>query len=234
MRPSVLLAAAAAVGLAWYVSRNRGAGDGLAWGWADNLDQPYITNLSGGVVDGINEITGALTGAWDEITGGFLNYSKMRAVTAADVRHTNVRAFVAVIRQGEGTADSSGYRRIFGGELFESYADHPRKRVTKTFKNGKTVTSSAAGVGQFLASTWDETARNMRLADFSPANQDLALVGRIALRNALDDVKAGRFEQAIKKVAKEWASMPGSPYGQPVITMETAKSVYSAAGGAFA
>ena len=233
MRTGVLLIAAGAVGVALLLARKQSGGTD-AWYWGDNLDQPYIINLGNGLTDGVNEITDALSGVWDEITGGILNYSKMRAVTAADVGHPNVRAFAAVIRQGEGTADANGYRRIFGGELFTSYADHPRKRVTRTFKNGKTVTSTAAGVGQFLASTWDETARNMGLADFSPVNQDLALVGRIALRNALDDVKAGRFEVAIKKVAKEWASMPGSPYGQPVISMAQAKTAYSAAGGAFA
>ncbi|MBI1623928.1 glycoside hydrolase family 104 protein [Comamonas sp. EJ-4] len=155
----------------------------------------------------------------------------MSRVTAADLNHPNVRALLRVIRRGEGTVDEAGYRRIFGGQLFEGFADHPRIAVTKTMRNGKRITSTAAGAYQFLSSTWDETARIMGLRGFSPANQDLGAVGRIAARNALEDIKAGRFEVAVKKIAWEWASMPGSPYGQPVISMDTARAVYVEAGG---
>ena len=102
-----------------------------------------------------------------------------------------------------------------------SYADHPRITVNKSG-----YSSSAAGAYQFIISSWDETKTIMGLKDFSPANQDLAAVGRIMARGALDDVKAGRFEAALKKCAREWASLPGSPYGQPVISLETARSVY--------
>ena len=87
-------------------------------------------------------------------------------------------------------------------------------------------TSTAAGAYQFLARVWDETARIMGLGDFSPGNQDLAAVGRIAARGALPDVLAGRFESAVRKCAWEWASLPGSPYGQPTISMERAKAIY--------
>lgn len=169
----------------------------------------------------------------DTVTLGTFSLSRMKNVTAADVRNGNVQAFLRVLRRGEGTADEAGYRRMFGGELFTSFADHPRKKITKNFAGSK-ITSSAAGAYQFLESTWDETRRLMGLGDFSPANQDLGAVGRIAARGALEDVKAGRFDTAIKKVAKEWASMPGSPYGQPVISLATARAVYTSAGGAIA
>ena len=71
----------------------------------------------------------------------------------------------------------------------------------------------------------------MGLRDFSPASQDLFAVGRIAARGALDDVLAGRFEKAIKKVANEWASMPFSPYGQPTISLSKAEGIYTDNGG---
>lgn len=158
----------------------------------------------------------------------------MGKVTRADVAHPNVQAFLMVIRRGEGTSDPDGYRRIFGGALFTSFADHPRIKKTATFKNGKTVTSTAAGAYQFLASTWDETARALALGDFSPAAQDWAAVARIAARGALADVQAGRFDVAIQKVAKEWASLPGSPYGQPTISLAMAQTTYTAHGGQFA
>ena len=83
----------------------------------------------------------------------------------------NLRAFLAVIRAGEGTADADGYRRHYGGSHFDSYADHPRKVITA----GR-WTSSAAGAYQFLSRTWDECAKALALPDFSPASQDLAAV----------------------------------------------------------
>lgn len=165
----------------------------------------------------------------DDLTGGFMKISAMRNVTGADLFNPNVKAFLQVIRKGEGTGDVNGYRRIFGGQLFSNYADHPRITVKKSG-----YTSTAAGAYQFIISSWDETKNIMGLRDFSPASQDLAAVGRIMARGALDDVKAGRFDIAVKKCAKEWASLPFSPYGQPTISLATARGVYQVNGGVFA
>ncbi len=147
--------------------------------------------------------------------------------------HPNVRAFLRMIRHGEGTADEDGYRRMFGGELFDSFADHPRRAITKKL-GGKPITSTAAGAPQFLARTWDGLVKQYGFADFSPKNQDLGCVALIKGRKALEDVVAGRFEQAVMKCNKEWASLPGSPYGQPVVTMARARQEYREAGGTFA
>lgn len=166
----------------------------------------------------------------DRITMGTFSLSRMKNVTAADVAHPNVRALLAVIRRGEGTAGPNGYRTLFGGGLFESLAAHPNRKITRTL-GGRSITSTAAGAYQFLFSTWNETAALMGLVDFSTASQDRGAVGRIAARGALEDAKAGRFDIAVRKVATEWASMPGSPYGQPVISIDTARAVYASAGG---
>ncbi|HYD63328.1 MAG TPA: glycoside hydrolase family 104 protein [Noviherbaspirillum sp.] len=162
----------------------------------------------------------------DSATGGFLKISAMRTVDLSVLNNANVRAFLRVIRAGEGTSDEQGYRRLFGGGLFSSYDDHPRVTVNKSGYR-----STAAGAYQMLSSTWDETRQMMGLRDFTPASQDAAAVGRIAARGALPDVLAGRFDIAIKKVAREWASMPGSPYGQPTITLDRARQLYASAGG---
>jgi muramidase (phage lysozyme) len=145
----------------------------------------------------------------------------------------NVKAFLRVIRAGEGTSDEAGYRRMFGGELFESFADHPRKPITKSL-GGKPLTSTAAGAYQFLSRTWDECAKALGLRDFSPASQDQAALFLIKRRGALEDVVAGRLEAAVAKCAREWASLPGSPYGQPVKTMAQVCATYIDAGGKFA
>lgn len=162
----------------------------------------------------------------DSLTGGILKVSAMARVNPLDLNNRNIRALLAVIRTGEGTTDKAGYRRMFGGQLFDSFADHPRIVVKKSG-----YSSSAAGAYQMTISTWDETRRIMNLPDFSPESQDLAALGRIVARGALEDAKAGRMEAAIRKIAREWASLPGSPYGQPTISWDTARQVFAAAGG---
>lgn len=147
--------------------------------------------------------------------------------------HPNVRAFLRMIRHGEGTSDEDGYRRCFGGDLFDSFSDHPRRRITKTL-GGRPITSTAAGAYQFLERTWQSLVTQYGFADFSPTNQDLGCIALIRGRGALDDVIAGRFEQAVRKCAKEWASLPGSPYGQPVVTLARARQEYEAHGGTYA
>lgn len=162
----------------------------------------------------------------DGATGGYLKISAMAKVSPSVLQNPNVQAMLRVIRTGEGTADNGGYSRLFGGGTFSGYADHPRQSITKWG-----ITSTAAGAYQFLSSSWDETKRTMGLVDFSPASQDLAAVGRLAARGALDDVLAGRFTSAIKKINKEWASLPGSPYGQRTLQFSAALAIYQGTGG---
>lgn len=205
-----------------------------AWRMSQRNDIAIVENGGAdwlGSTDGILTSAGQNTAEFlDTITGGIMKLSNMAGVTAADVAHPQVRAMLRVIRTGEGTAGENGYRTLFGGDTFTSFADHPRQSITRTL-GGRKITSTAAGAYQFLSSTWDETKRIMGLGDFSPASQDRGAVGRIAARGALEDVKAGRFDVAIQKIAREWASMPGSPYGQPVISLGRARAVFADAGG---
>lgn len=169
----------------------------------------------------------------DTITMGSFRLSRMAQVNPAALQIDNVRAFLQVIRTGEGTAGPNGYRTLYGGGLFTDYSDHPRQAITRPL-GGRNITSTAAGAYQALASTWDETARIMGLTDFSPAMQDLFALGRLAARGALDDVIAGRFPAAIAKAAWEWASLPGSPYGQPTYPLARLAQVYQSNGGIYA
>jgi muramidase (phage lysozyme) len=145
--------------------------------------------------------------------------------------NANVAAFLRVIRACEGTADEDGYRRMFGGALFNSWADHPRKAQTFRLKKGGTLTSTAAGAYQFLSRTWDGLVRRYGFEDFSPANQDLGAVALLDGRGALMDLVRGDLDAAVKKCAREWASLPGSPYGQPVKTLAFVHKVYADHGG---
>lgn len=145
----------------------------------------------------------------------------------------NVQAFLRVIRAGETNQDDSAFRMMFGGEMFQSFKDHPRKVITKKL-GGKEYSSSAAGAYQFLSKTWDGLVAQYKFPDFSPEYQHLGAVALIKGRKALEDVIAGRFDAAILKCGKEWASLPGSPYGQPTKTLAQAKAVYEKYGGTYA
>jgi muramidase (phage lysozyme) len=144
------------------------------------------------------------------------------------VNDPQVRAFLWLIRTGEGTTGANGYRTLFGGRLFTEMNDHPRLVISLSGYR-----STAAGAYQFLTGTWDEMASKYDLIDFSPASQDIAAVGLIKRRGALADVMAGRFRAAIDKCNKEWASLPGSPYGQPTLSYGKAQDVLAAAGAYF-
>lgn len=195
----------------------------LAYGaWL--LYRSEIDNLSVG--DVVLDQASSAADFIDRGTFGIVKISNIRKATPAILQNRNIQAMLAVIRAGEGTSGPDGYRTLFGGGLFSSYADHPRITVKK---GGYTTT--AAGAYQFLSSTWDETAGMLGLTDFTPASQDLAAVGRIAARGALDDVIAGRFDKAIAKIAREWASLPGSPYGQPTISSSEARRIFLASNG---
>ncbi|WP_228895598.1 glycoside hydrolase family 104 protein [Acidovorax sp. Leaf73] len=161
----------------------------------------------------------------------------------AALQDTNVQAFLRMLRHGEGTAGDDGYRVMFGGGHLvgldgqpgtaDDFADHPRQAITRKL-GGNPITSTAAGAYQFLSRTWDGLVKQYGFADFSPMNQDLGAVALIKGRKALDDVIAGRFEDAVRKCNREWASLPGSPYGQPVVTMARARQEYEAHGGTYA
>lgn len=151
----------------------------------------------------------------------------MSVDTGSMLADANVRAFLHVIRAGESSQDDDAYRMLFGGGLFLAPPwEHPRTPVTV----GR-LTSTAAGAYQILARTWDGLVAQYGFPDFSPLSQDRAAVVLIAGRGALADVVAGNFQEAVRKCALEWASLPGSPYEQPTRTLAQALEVYATNGG---
>lgn len=142
-----------------------------------------------------------------------------------DLANPYVQAFLMTIRAGEGTAGANGYRTMFGGGLIDSFADHPRQVICRNTANGR-ICSSAAGAYQFLRATWDRVAAKLGLPDFSPASQDAGALELIREKGALEDVKAGRFDVAVNKCRKVWASMPGAGYGQPEVEFAKYAEIY--------
>ena len=180
-----------------------------------------------------------------QIENYFTENLPMTATPDPDVAERNAAAFLMMIRTAEGTAGPNGYRTMFGGRLFDSYADHPRQ--AKQFVNGagQRLWTSAAGAYQFMAvspipggstrvNTWDRLQSKLGLPDFSPASQDAAAVELIREAGALGDVRAGRFDEAVAKVRGIWASLPGAGYAQPEKSLETLRLAFLNAGGSLA
>lgn len=145
----------------------------------------------------------------------------------------NEKAFLDMLAVSEGTYGhgDKGYNVIVGGDLFHGYAKHPNVLVTL---NKAGLKSTAAGRYQFLKRTWDALALKLHLPDFSPASQDLAALELIAECGASDDVRSGRFADAVYKCRKIWASLPGAGYGQHENSLESLESAYFRAGGSLA
>lgn len=130
--------------------------------------------------------------------------------------HPNVRRYLDVIAQAEGTAQHNDpYRVGFGGSTIADLARHPG--IAKRFKqtDGKTNSTTAAGKYQFLERTWNDVAGKLGLSDFSPRAQDLGALELMRRSGSLDDVLRGDYAQAIQKDGRTWASLPSSPYAQP-------------------
>jgi lysozyme len=135
----------------------------------------------------------------------------------------NVQAFLTLVRTGEGTTGPNGYRTLFGGGLFDSFADHPNIAVTRG-----TLTSTAAGAYQILYRTWLEAKAALGLTDFSPASQDAAAIWLIQRRGALADVQAGRFDSA-SEVQQGMGEPAGFAVRSTTLTLSRALSLRPAA-----
>lgn len=163
----------------------------------------------------------------------------MSRMTLAELRaaiQLNMLAFFHLIRVGEGTDGPTGYNMlVIPGGLFEDMTKHPHKliQVPSHTPDGAAIIipSTAAGAYQINWPTWTDLVRLYGFEDFTPATQDLAAVALIAMVDAVEDVLAGRVPTAIAKCAIKWASLPGSPYGQPKRSLDQALTAYRTAGG---
>lgn len=165
----------------------------------------------------------------DQINAFLQEWDDMNQINAAS--DPNVYAFLRMLRVSEGTAGPDGYRTLVGGQLFDSFADHPRQLV---WLPNLGINSSAAGAYQILRKTWDGVRAKLALPDFSPLSQDAAAIELIRQRGALADVRAGRFAAAVEKCKREWASLPGAGYGQRENSLAKLQSAYLNAGGVVA
>jgi muramidase (phage lysozyme) len=213
----------------------------LAWWWFDQLNQADQAEAAA------PETSFDPWASWVETPLSDIQMT----LTQDQIAAGNEQAFLKTIRFAEGTAGPNGYRTLFGGDLFDSFADHPR--IAKQFKSTDKKTgkvswlwTSAAGAYQFMCAsplpgggstqvdTWGELKRKLRLKDFSPASQDVAALELVRQAGALADVRAGRFAAAVDKCRGTWASLPGAGYNQPEKSLPQLVAVFRNAGGVVA
>lgn len=125
-----------------------------------------------------------------------------------------------------------GYNVIVGSTpdnpiLFDSYERHPRRRQ-------ESVNSDAAGRYQFMGRYWETYRKQLNLPDFGPESQDTWAIQLIRECKALDMVKLGLFDSAIKACGSRWASFPESGYGQHENRIDNLRLAYTKAGGVLA
>lgn len=172
--------------------------------------------------DGAKAAATALTGG---MGGGGVGGGGTGAPPAANGTLTpRQRALLDTIALAEGTSGPNGYRTMFTGRTFNSFARHP-----DIVNRGGGYASSAAGRYQFLTPTWNSVARSLGLSDFSPANQDRGALELIRRRGVNSDAPLTRA--ALARLAPEWASLPTmagrSFYGQPVKRADALMSYYN-------
>ena len=224
-RLTLTISAAAVLGIAWAMSR--------AWQWQAeetgyvDQEQPQQDFYQDDTAQDYQDEPDQTTTIFEDAVIAMTPSTYIPANVTPDQAQANVRAFLDMIAYAEGTAGPNGYRMLFGGRLFDSYADHPR--VFVPFRN---TTSSAAGRYQMLSRTWETLRRRLSLPDFSPASQDAAAIELIRERGALNDVRAGRLSVAVDKVRRIWASLPGAGYDQPERSFNQLANAYTRAGGA--
>lgn len=179
-------------------------------------------------------------------SSGWFEYMSANSNAFDALNNPNMQAFLAMIRWAENksaSSDENRYRTLYGSTLFDSMQDHPSNlgwpgvRLPDSYCRAAGFNpgckTTAAGAYQFLSNTWNDVKKVLRLPDFGPASQDAGAVLLIKRAGAMQDVLAGRFANAVAKVRKVWASLPGAGYGQPEQSLEQLRQIYANAGGQF-
>lgn len=150
------------------------------------------------------------------------------------IEEARVRAFLRMIRVGEGTAGHTGYEKLFGGSSFiknhgKNFDDHPQIKIANSG-----YTSSAAGAYQVMGYTWSDLSmirarEKYKIKSFNPESQDrfcIVLLKHKVRNNALSLIINNDIKLAIENCSWEWASLPPGRYGQPIETMNQALANY--------
>ncbi|KAB8312661.1 hypothetical protein EH228_06180 [Erwinia endophytica] len=157
----------------------------------------------------------------------------VKNIAVISLEEARVRAFMRMLRVGEGTLGDKGYETLFGGQSFikdyhKDFSDHPRISITR----GK-LTSSAAGAYQIMGYSWDDhqmvrARARYGVSDFTPLSQDkcCALIFKVKRKGSLEMIAKGDINGALDVLSYEWASLPPGRFGQPAKTRVEANQLF--------
>lgn len=156
-----------------------------------------------------------------------------------------IRAFMRMLRIGEGTEGETGYTTQYSGTQFTDMTKHPENVIT-----AGSYSSSAAGAYQIMRYTWwwlagekltdsntkagvyeesHDYIKKYSIPDFTAESQDKLCVIILKHKRAgsLDLITQNKIKESLEKYGSyEWASLPPGRYGQPTQTMEVALKKY--------
>ncbi len=155
-----------------------------------------------------------------------IDVEAIKAKLLADLKALRDDPRVKAMLDAIASAEGADYNTLFGGGTFSDYSQHPNQAITRKLGKGK-ITSTAAGRYQFLNKTWEGLARQLGLPDFAADSQDLGAIALMKSRGMIGPLLKGDLPGALVKGNREWASLPGSPYGQPTKTIEDVTKVYN-------
>lgn len=144
----------------------------------------------------------------------------------------NEQAWIVVVSACEGTNYPDGYTYLFGSSpkndlRFKGFDTHPNIKRPYTDLSGKTFFSTAAGRFQIIFSTYKLHGGGR----FDPPAQDAMCLSITRKAGALEDVRAGRLRDAVRKCGTQWASLPSSNYAQPKRGWMFVEKTFADAGG---
>ncbi|HET8792084.1 MAG TPA: glycoside hydrolase family 104 protein [Modicisalibacter sp.] len=168
----------------------------------------------------------------------------MPRINTVEAGGANVAAFLDMLAYSEigpemlsDPRSDRGYCVLVGSlpgalKTFSDYSHHPLP-PGKAIEYSEGVWSTAAGRYQILSRYWPHYQNQLGLHDFGPVNQDRYAIQQFREQHALDDIKDGRFREAVEKCRNIWASLPGAGYGQREHDTATLARAYRDAGGSF-
>ena len=176
-------------------------------------------------------VAGMVENPWHMHPLVFLDAINKIGITLDEAR---VRAFMRMIRVGEGTVGEVGYETLFGRKSFikdyhKSFSDHPNITITRG-----PLKSSAAGAYQIMGYTWNDPKmlsyrKKYGIGDFSPKSQDefCVLILKYKRKGALELIIDGDIDGALDILSYEWASLPPARYPQPTKSKSEVMSLYN-------
>ncbi len=156
-----------------------------------------------------------------------------------------IRAFMRMLRVGEGTQGETGYTTQYSGTQFSDMSTHPENVIT-----AGAYSSSAAGAYQIMRYTWwwlkgerltsdnkkagvyeeaHDYVKKYSIPDFTAESQDKLCVIILKHKRAgsLELITKNQIKESLEQYGSyEWASLPPGRYGQPAQTMDVALAKY--------